>query len=100
MVRQAKDGFAACLNRDAHRSDRLPAMAVLNTFLGWDDIQGCSLHPRLCPIPLPFVGRGQLLRLIGDTTMALGVLCQHDYPRRRGSQQPDAPSGPAQLRSH
>ena len=78
VVRQAKDGFTACLNRDAHRSDRLPAMAVLNTFLGWDEIQGCSLHPRFYPIPLPFVGHGQLLRLIGDTTMALGVLHQHD----------------------
>ena len=51
MVRQAKDGFTACLNRDVHRSDRLPAMAALNTFLGWDEIQGCSLHPRLYPIP-------------------------------------------------
>ena len=43
-----------------------------------DNIQGCTLHPRLYPIPQPFVGNGQLLRLIGDTTMALGVLCQHD----------------------
>ena len=51
VVRQAKDGFTACLNRDVHRSDRLPAMAALNTFLGWDEIQGCSLHPRLYPIP-------------------------------------------------
>ena len=33
---------------------------------------------RLYPIPLPLVGHGQLLRLIGDTTMALDVLRQHD----------------------
>ena len=69
----------ACLNRDAHRSNRLPTMAVLNTFLGWDNIQAApSIHPGLYPIPQPFVGNGQLLRLIGDATMALGVLHQHD----------------------
>ena len=79
VVRQAKEGFVACLNRDAHRSNRLPTMAVLNTFLGWDNIQAApSIHPGLYPIPQPFVGNGQLLRLIGDATMALGVLHQHD----------------------
>ena len=66
VVRQAKEGFVACLNRDAHRSNRLPTMAVLNTFLGWDIIQGRTLHLRLYPILQPVVG---LANFCGSSAM-------------------------------
>ena len=85
VVRQAKDGFAACLNRDAHRSGRLPAMAVLNSqgrgstqfhcrLWGMASFCGSSVTP-----PWPWAS-------CTSTTSS--------------TETPDAPSGPAQLRSH
>ncbi|CAE7235049.1 unnamed protein product [Symbiodinium sp. CCMP2592] len=78
VIRTAKAGFGAEVNREIIRAARMPEVVVLQTILAWDPQHLRVLMPRHYPVPVSALTTRHVFRLMQDMRRAISLLHDHD----------------------